>query len=158
VNRATVDAASTRVVGDEKVPVPSYTTPANTVDYTFYVDKAKAFINQHVLPFGAKLQALDSKFAALQNQQTITQAQYNALGAERDAIRNDYGVNGIPKGLELAQLFDSLPELDKAAVRALGLNIGEIAKTVQAAIIYSNLQKERLYVLSQKIEGRGEGE
>jgi|694.fasta_scaffold02880_3 hypothetical protein len=158
VNRATVDAASTRVVGDEKVPVPSYTTPANTVDYTFYVDKAKAFINQHVLPFGAKLQALDSKFAALQNQQTITQAQYNALGAERDAIRNDYSVNGIPKGLELAQLFDSLPELDKAAVRALGLNIGEIAKTVQAAIIYSNLQKERLYVLSQKIEGRGEGE
>jgi hypothetical protein len=158
VNRTTVDAASTRVVGDDKVPVPSYTTPANSVDASFYTDKARAFLNQYLLPFGTKLQALDSKFAALQNQQSITQDQYSALNAERDAIRNEFNINGIPKGVELGQIYDSLPELDKAAIRAGALSISEIAKTIQAAATYSNLQKERLYALSQKIEGRGEGE
>lgn len=155
VNRATLDAASTRVIGDDKVPTPNYTASSvsSTVDSSFYVEKAKEFLNQNLLPFGSKLQALDSKVTAAQNQQNITQAQYNALSAEADAIRSDYNVNGIPKGAELAKTFDSLSELDKAATRALGLNIGEIGKTVQAAILYQSQLKEKLYQLSLKIDG-----
>jgi hypothetical protein len=157
VNRATLDAASNRVVGNDKVPVPSYTATANPFTANNYLDKARIFIQNYLQPYYTKLQALEPKFAALQNQQSITQAQYNALSAERDAIRNDYNINGLPKSVELAIIYAVLPELDKNVIKGGPYDVNTIAKTVQATTTYSNLQKEKLSALSQKIEGRREG-
>jgi hypothetical protein len=156
VNRATLDAASNRVVGNDKVPVPSYTAKASPFTANDYIDKARLFITKYLQPNYTKLQALEPKFAALQNQQSITQAQFSALSAERDAIRNDYSINGLPKSVELVLIYTFLPEIDKNVIKGGPYDINTITKTVQATTTYSNLQKEKLLVLSQKIEGRGE--
>ena len=158
VNRATLDAASTRVVGDPKVPVPSYTARASTGTAQDYIDKATIFFNDLLNPSIQKLQALDPKFAALENQQTITQAQYSALNSERDAIRNNYNINGVAKATELVEIYNSLGAEDQATVKSSEFSINILTQKVQDAAAFSALQKERLYALQSKIEGRGEGE
>jgi hypothetical protein len=158
VNRATLDAASTRVAGDPKIPTPSYTAKAGTGTAQEYIDKATIFFNDWLTPTFQKLQALDPKFAALENQQTITQAQYSALNAERDAIRNNYNINGIPKATELVDIYNSLDAEGQRTIKASEFSINILTQKIQAGAAFSALQKERLYALSQKIEGRGEGE
>jgi hypothetical protein len=158
VNRATLNAASTRVVGDPKVPVPSYTAKTSTGTAQGYIDKATIFFNDLLNPSIQKLQALDPKFAALENQQTITQAQYSALNSERDAIRNDYNINGIPRATELVEIYNSLNAEDQATVKSSEFSINILTQKVQDAAAFSAAQKQRLYALSLKIDGRGEGE
>jgi hypothetical protein len=158
VDRATLNAASARVVGDPKVPVPSYTAKASTGTAQGYIDKATIFFNDFLNPLIQKLQALDPKFAALENQQTITQAQYSALNSERDAIRNNYNINGLPKATELVEIYNSLNAEDQATVKSSEFSINILTQKVQDAAAFSAAQKQRLYALSLKIEGRGEGE
>ena len=158
VNRATLDAASARVVGDPKIPTPSYSAKVPTGSAQNYIDKATIFFNDYLNPSVQKLQALDPKFAALENQQTITQAQYNALNSERDAIRNYYNINGLPKANELVDIYNNLDAEGQKTIKASDFSINSITKKIQDAAAFSTLQKERLYVLSQKIEGRGDKE
>jgi hypothetical protein len=101
---------------------------------------------------------LDPKFAALENQQTITQAQYSALNSERDAIRNNYNINGVPKATELVEIYNSLSAEDQATVKSSEFSINILTQKVQDGAAFSTTQKERLYALQSKIEGRGEGE
>ena len=158
VNRATLDAASTRVVGDPKIPTPSYTAKVPSGSAQVYIDKAIIFLNDWLNPNVQKLQALDPKFAALENQQTITQAQYDALNAERDARRNNYNINGLPRAIELVDIYNSLDAEGQKTIKASEFNLNSISQKIQASAAFSASQKERLYALSQKIEGRGEGE
>ena len=158
VNRATLDAASTRVVGDPKIPVPSYTAQVSTGTASDYISQVTAYFNEYLDPTIQKFEALNSKFAALENQQTITQAQYDALNAERDAIRNYYNINGLPKVIALIDLYNSLPASEQATIKGTEYSVNVITAKVQEAAAFSASQKERLYALSQKIEGRGEGE
>ena len=158
VNRATLDAASTRVVGDPKVPVPSYTAKTSTGTAQGYIDKATILFDDFINPVIQKLQALDPKFAALENQQTITQAQYSALNSERDAIRNNYNINGVPKVTELVEIYNSLSAEDKTTVKSSEFSINILLQKTQDAASLGASQKQRLYALSLKIEGRGEGE
>jgi hypothetical protein len=158
VNRATVDAASTRVVGDPKIPVPSYSAKAPSGSAQVYIDKATIFFNDYLNPSVQQLQALDPKFAALENQQTITQAQYDALNGERDAIRNNYNINGLPKAKELVEIYNNLDAEGQKTIRASEFSINILTTKIQAGAAFSASQKERLYALSQKIEGRGANE
>ena len=157
VNRATLDAASTRVVGDDKIPVPSYTANANTGNVTDYINKATVFLNEYLNPSGRGFQALLEKIAALQNQQTITQAQYDAINSERDAIRNTYNINGAPKATELGEIYNSLSETEKRALAGPYV-LRNIADKVLAGAALSRETGQQLKALSLKIEGRGEGE
>ena len=157
VNRATLDAASTRVVGDDKIPVPSYTANANTGNVTDYINKATVFLNEYLNPSGRGFQALLEKIAALQNQQTITQAQYDAVNSERDAIRNTYNINGAPKATELGEIYNSLSETEKRALAGPYV-LRSIADKVLAGAALSRETGQQLKALSLKIEGRGEGE
>jgi hypothetical protein len=143
VNRATLDAASTRVVGDPKIPTPSYSAKAPSGSTQDYIDKATIFLNDWLSPSIQKLQALDPKFAALENQQTITQAQYDALNSERDAIRNNYNVNGIPKAKELVDIYNNLDAEGQKTIRASDFSINSITEKIQAAAAFSSQQKER---------------
>lgn len=158
VNRATLDAASTRVVGDPKIPTPSYTAKANTATASNYIAKATAFLTDWLIPSEQKFAALDPKFAALENQQTITQAQYDALNSERDAIRNNYNINGVPKVVEITELYNLLAVDEKATIKGTDVDLNSILSKIRAVATVSTQQKERLYTLSLKIEGRGEGE
>jgi hypothetical protein len=158
VNRATLDAASTRVVGDDKIPVPSYTPNVSTGTASDYIDRTTAFFNNYLNPAGQKLTALDPKFSALENQQTITQAQYDALNSERDAIRNDYNTNAVPKVSAIVDSFKTLPADEQAKITGTEFSVNSIASKIQAIVAIAAQQKERLYALSLKIEGRGANE
>jgi len=158
VNRATLDAASTRVVGDPKIPVPSYSAKTPSGSAQVYIDKATIFFNDYLNPSVQQLQALDPKFASLENQQTITQAQYDALNSERDGIRNNYNINGLPKAKELVDIYNDLDAEGQKTIKASEFSINILTTKIQAGAAFSASQKERLYALSQKIEGRGEGE
>lgn len=158
VNRATLDAASTRVVGDPKIPTPSYSAKAPSGSTQVYIDKATIFFNDYLNPSVQQLQALDPKFAALENQQTITQAQYDALNGERDAIRNNYNVNGLPKANELVDIYNNLDAEGQKTIKSSEFSINILTTKIQAGAAFSASQKERLYALSQKIEGRGANE
>jgi hypothetical protein len=158
VNRATLDAASTRVVGDSKIPVPSYTTAPNTATSQDYIDKITAFINDWLSPTGQKLAALDPKLSALENQQTITQAQYDAINSERDTIRNDFNTKGAPVGTAAIELFNKLSAGEQAKTKGTDLYAPTVRTNIQALVALSTSLKERLYALSNKIEGRGESE
>ena len=157
VNRATLDAASTRVVGDDKIPTPSYTANANTGNVTDYINKATVFLNEYLNPSGRGFQAVIEKIAALQNQQTITQAQYDAINSERDAIRNTYNINGAPKATELGEIYNSLSEIEKSALAGPYV-LRSIADKVLAGVALSQQTRQQLNALQVKIEGRGEGE
>jgi len=157
VNRATLDAASTRVVGDPKIPTPSYTAKASTGNVTDYINKATVFLNEYLNPSGRGFQALLEKIAALQNQQTITQAQYDAINSERDAIRNTYNINGAPKATELGEIYNSLSETEKSTLAGPYV-LRNIADKVLAGAALSQQTRQQLNALQVKIEGRGEGE
>jgi ABC-type molybdate transport system substrate-binding protein len=94
----------------------------------------------------------------LENQQTITQAQYDELNAERDAIRNDYNTNGVPLGKQAIELFAKLSAEEQAKIKGTDLDTKTVTTKAQSVAALSTQQKERLYALSQKIEGRGESE
>jgi len=158
VNRATVDAASTRVVGDPKIPVPSYSTKPNTTTVQDYIDKITEFLNNYLNPAGQTFVALDSKISALENQQSITQAQYDAINSERDAARNNYNTTGITKGKEAYALFGNLSGSEQATVKGTDVDINKITEKIQSIAAFSRQQKEKLYTLSLKIEGRGANE
>jgi hypothetical protein len=158
VNRATLDAASTRVVGDPKVPTPSYTAKDNTGIASDYTTQATAFLNDLFIPAAQKFEAINPKIAALQNQQTITQAQYSAINSERDAALNNYVINVVPNGAALIELYGTLPTAEQVIIKDTELSVNAITTKVQAIQALLAQQKEQLYALSLKIEGRGEGE
>lgn len=164
VNRATLDAAASRVAGDPKIPVPDYgATPAIAKsEYQImaeeYVDKATDLINNVINPVGKSLQSVDVKISALENQQTITQAEYDAVLDELTAARAKYNTSGGAKYAEARAIYVKLPDW---AVRVIDAGpFSPIALVAKATYLVttSRTLRERMQVLGTKIEGRGEGE
>lgn len=158
VNRATVDAASTRVVGDPKVPVPSYTNQTSNATVAAYEAKVVSWKDTYYLPTTSKLEAISQKIAALQNQQSITQAQYNAINSERDAVRNYYNSTAIPAVAEISDYYASLSYDDRITASNGPYSQSKIRSFLDTVLAMSTTQKEQLYALSLKIEGRGANE
>ena len=158
VNRATLDAASTRVVGDDKVPVPSYTAQAPIEDSTAktlseeYLNKATILVNTIINPRAIALQALEPKLSALENQQSISQAAYDEIQNEYQNGREAYNSVVSVKVAELLSIYDKLPAkyqqiVDSGSISPTYINnTGLYIATTGASI------RERLQVLSTKIE------
>ena len=164
VNRATLDAASTRVVGDDKVPVPSYTAQAPIEGDTAqtlaqeYITKATPLVNTILNPRGRTLQALESKLSALENQQSISQAAYEAIQNEYQNGREAYNSVVSVKIAEVIDIYNKLPAryqriFESGAPEATLvsptsiINLARYISTTGASI------RERLQGLATKIEG-----
>lgn len=161
VSRATVDAASSRVVGDEKVPPPNYgpkQTIENQADGEAYVNKSTKLLNEYINPAGIGLEAVKTKIAALANQQSITQAQYDAVNNEFQNIRQTYNATAPALGGEVINLYDRLSKAQQQVVSGALNDPTRITNLIQYIVKMSKEIKEQLYQLSLKIEGRGEGE
>lgn len=161
VKRGTLDAASSRVIGDEKVPPPNYgprTTEENEADVTAYVDKSIELINKYVNPSGRALSAVKSKVEALANQQSITQQAYDAVNNEYQKIRQDYNSQAPALAGEVLALYNRLTKAQQKVADTYPNSPAKIATLVRAGVELSGQVKELLYTVSLKIEGRGEGE
>lgn len=163
VNRATVDAASTRVIGDDKVPVPDYgpkaDVVANQADIEDYVTKAFIYINQYLNPAGRGLQAVDDKLTALENQQTITPAAFSAINGEYNQIRQSFNSGARSEaGTQYLNAYNKLTPEQRVTASTLSTSPQSVVNKQSYIVEQSSQIRERLLTLSQKIEGRGEGE
>jgi hypothetical protein len=153
VNRATVDAATTRVLGNDKIPAPNYNP--HTVEN---IDARDAELNQgfaNIADYGDSLKArqaaLSQKISVLENQQTITQAQWDAVNSEREKIRDDYNNIGLPTIVgPVTELYNSsLPAVQRAFRDKLLLT----QKFLQQILAQGPVLNERIKALKPKIEG-----
>ncbi len=162
VSRGTVDAASNRVVGNDKVPPPNYgpkDTVENQADGEAYVNKSIELINKYINVAGRALSEVRTKMDALSNQQSITQQQYDAVNNEFQSARQAYNAQGPALASEVFAIYDRLGPSQKQVVNSFQTNSPtKIASLVQLIVQQSKQLKDQLYQLSLKIEGRGSNE
>ena len=150
-NRETVDAATTRVLGNDKIPAPSY---GPTVADAGAIDAGlrEGFIQ--TADFGdsikQKRDVLSQKVAVLENQQTITQSQWDAIEAERIAIKESFNAGLSTTINPTIERYNSAPSAVQRALKStLALTrkfIGQIVESIAALT-------ERVKALRTKIEG-----
>jgi hypothetical protein len=157
VNRATLDAASTRVIGNDKVPTPNYgpnVKVENEDDVRVYVEKATILINQYINVAGRGFLAVRSKIEALANQQSITQQEYDAVNNEFQSIREAYNSRAPALGAEVFSALNRLTPTQQRVVRAGGeTGTTRIISASKLIVEQSTQIKELLKQLSLKIEG-----
>jgi hypothetical protein len=162
VSRATVDAASSRVIGDDKVPAPNYgprIVAENQADVESFVGKAITLSNQYINPAGRAFKSVDTKLSALENQQSITSATWEAINNEFQQAREAYNIGGPALAGEVFSAFDRLtPAQQKVSLEQSPISTAKITSAVTYLATQSKQIKERLYQLSLKIEGRGANE
>jgi hypothetical protein len=159
VSRGTVDAASSRVLGNDKVPPPNYgpnVKVENEDDVKSYVDKATILINQYINVAGRGFLAVRPKIEALANQQSITQQQYDAVNNEFQSIREAYNSKAPAFSSEVFSAYNRLSPSQQRAAEAGGeIGTTRIRNSVRTIVEQSTQIKELLKQLSLKIEGQG---
>jgi len=153
VNRDTVNAASARVVGNPKVFTPNYgpSKPAPGL-----ADRQFAEIQASAAEVGEILQKvadafikLDANVSYLETQQVITDAQWTAISAERDAARETFN-SQLTKINAFNDLYNnSLPEnrtLNKPVFTVIQKGIANLREL-------SVSTKSRIAELSKKRQG-----
>jgi len=158
VNRATLDAASTRVIGDDKVPPPNYgpteTKIENQADVEDYADKAVIYINQYLNPAGRALFQLDAKLSALENQQTITPAEFSAVDNEYQQIRDTFNSSvRVEASVQYLEAFNKLTRVQRGNVNQLPTGPKNVQAKQALLIENSNKTRQRITQLKLKIEG-----
>jgi hypothetical protein len=159
-NRATVDAATTRVLGNDKIPEPNYgpgtkdslTDDAFTDKYTLlYAD----VLNNYVNPTGRIFQSVENKISALQNQQTITLAQWEAINSEFQAAREKYNAQAPDKIGELNSFVESGTTRQQRIINdeRLSFSLTKLQNLIQYLLKTTTEIKEQLRLLRGKIQG-----
>lgn len=162
VDRSTLNAASTRVIGDDKVPAPNYgprVVTENQADVESFVSKAITLSNQYINPAGKAFKAVDSKLSALENQQSITSSAWEAINNEFQQARTAYNSGGPVLASEVESAFNRLTSAQKTvALEQSPISPAKLNGAITYLASQSTQIKERLYQLSLKIEGRGANE
>lgn len=159
-NRATVDAATTRVLGNDKIPEPNYgpstkdslTDDAFTDKYTLlYAD----VLNNYVNPTGRIFQSVENKISALQNQQTITLAQWEAINSEFQAAQEKYNAQAPDKIGELNSFVESGTTRQQRIINdeRLSFSLTKLQNLIQYLLKTTTEIKEQLRLLRGKIQG-----
>lgn len=159
-NRATVDAATTRVLGNDKIPEPNYgPSTRDSLSDDAFADKYSLLyadvLNNYINPTGRIFQSVENKISALQNQQTITLAQWEAINSEFQAAREKYNSEAPAKIGEL----NSFVELGTARQQRvidderLSSSRTKLLNLIQYLLKTSTEIKEQLRLLRGKIQG-----
>lgn len=154
VQRPTVDAASARVIGNEKVPEPNYGPVAPEPDAEkrtiAEITRLATELAALIAKTDQELTALDSKVTALESQQNITDAEWQAVNAERQSVRSRYNAVVVPLNSQFIEVFNSANETTRVAYLPVGTRIRNALSTlVETAVGINNRVKE----LSKKIAG-----
>ena len=159
VSRATVDAAATRIAGNDKIPPPNYGPPApadESVGLT-QLKQIQAMLTEIVPLLNKRLKqvyAADDLVKPLQNQQQITSAEWEAANAAYQSGRAEYNEIVVPKLGELNALYDRA----ESRVRTItSKDITTLYEVLEAGLKISKNVKEQLASLQNKIAGTGPG-
>jgi hypothetical protein len=153
VDRATVNAASTRVVGNDKVPEPNYgptTPPAGLASQqSTALDAALAERSSILIETANAFASLVANLTNLESQQSITEQQWTAINAERDAVRASFN-SRLPQvnaaGVLYNNALESVRKEFKVRIIA-SLSLSKALATVNTET------KARIAELSKKRDG-----
>lgn len=147
VNRETLNAACTRVIGNPKVPALDYgPPPASSLDaINGLLNKFKESNADYL----AKIESLSGKVSALENQQNITQDEWNAIRQEFREIGQSSNRITEPLRIEVVELINRLPSTDRKTATAEYKSIeqGEF----KAAVAVGSAVLDRINLLKSKI-------
>ena len=154
VNRDTVNAASARVVGNPKVPEPNYgpavPNPGRDADITAEIVRLATELADLLAKTNQQLTTLDANIAALESQQTITDAQWEAVNAERLTISRQYNPTVVPLNAAFIETFNLASEDTRRAYLPLA---NRIRNALQELVGVAVAAKNRVNELSKKREG-----
>jgi hypothetical protein len=151
VNRETVNAASTRVVGNEKVPEPNYgpakPNPGRDAEITAEIERLATELAKLLDKTNQQLTVLDANISALESQQTITDAQWEVVNAERIAISKAYNPTVVPLNAAFIETFNSASEITRQAYLPVATRI---RNSLQELVGVAVAAKNRVNELSKK--------
>lgn len=154
VNRDTVNAASARVVGNPKVPEPNYgpvkPNPGREAEITAEITRLATELASLLATTNQQLTTLDANISALESQQTITDAQWEAVNAERIAISKGYNPTVVPLNASFIETFNSASEDTRRAYQPVA---NRIRNALQELVGVAVEAKNRVNELSKKREG-----
>ncbi len=154
VNRDTVNAASARVVGNPKVPEPNYgpvkPNPGRDAEITAEITRLATEIADLAAKTNGQLTALDANISALESQQIITDAQWEAVSAERISISKGYNPTVVPLNASFIETFNSASEDTRQAYQPVATRI---RNALQEIVTIAVAAKNRINELSKKREG-----
>jgi hypothetical protein len=124
VNRDTVNAASARVVGNPKVPEPNYgpakPDPSAAGIAESEIKRLATEIADLIAGTAKELATLDANISVLENQPTVTEAQWEAVNAERLAISKKYNPVATPLNAAFNEVyFNAAPQDVKERYQSL---------------------------------------
>ena len=155
VSRATVDAASSRIAGNEKIPPVNYGPPApvaaSAVETQLVALQASLVKVANLVNARAVILAnLNEKVTALENQQTVTQNEWAAVDAEYAANRTSYNAVVVPA------IGEYISARENADIRVRQVTAGDfrvLDEGILTVLERSKSLKERIRLLQFKIEG-----
>jgi hypothetical protein len=147
VNRATVDAASVRVVGNDKVPEPNYGPPPVSTTGVAEIIAAYDKVDQLIKDTTASFNDLTGLLTPLENQATITQQAWDNVNGIYQQIRQTYNSSS-----SLITTANSTYDKATPEARQQAINLRSILASRIQNLLERNAQfKTRLAELQKKI-------
>jgi hypothetical protein len=159
VNRDTVNAAITRVLGNPKIPAPNYgpaePVPGQDEETNAELKRLSTLISEGVATTIEAITRLTANVASLESRQTITAQEWEAVSNERSQVRAKYNSTIIPSIRQFNTLFDAAPEDINQAFAATSKRLGAETRQLVTNAVALNT---RVAELAKKIESDGTGE
>jgi hypothetical protein len=156
VNRDTVNAAITRVLGNPKIPAPNYgpaePVPGQDEETTATLKSLSTQITEGVATTIEAITRLTANVASLESRQTITAQEWEAVSNERSQVRAKYNSTIIPLIRQFNTLFDSAPKDVNQAFAATSKRLGTETRQLVTNAVALNT---RIAELAKKIEDGG---
>ena len=155
VQRLTVNAASTRIVGNDKVPAPVYT--AKPIDEDADVNAGAEILrlldqwSKGADQAQKRIEELKAKVSALEAQQTVTEQQWLTANSELNQLRNEYNAGPLKRLAEAGELYNASSEQVRRALRDRINDASGFARNVLVPAVQDI--KQRLAKLNEKIVG-----
>lgn len=154
VNRDTVTAAVTRVLGNPKIPEPNYgppePPPGRDQEITETIKRVATELAALIASTDQELNALNANIASLEAQQTITDAEWQFLNAERVDISKRYNPVAVPLNASLTEAINTASEETRKAYTPV---VNRVRNGLQEIVSKAVAAKTRVNELSKKIEG-----
>lgn len=153
VNRGTVDAATRRVLGNEKVPEPNYgpaePTPEQLSSDGQFIGQNFAQVAPAAATFTSKIEQLNSSIADLESKESIAYQDWAALDAQYLELINDWNENALNKYYNpaLERFNSTAPDIRRAQQSAADLAQNEVKKVA----VLSAATRKRINALKAKI-------
>lgn len=153
VNRETLNAACTRVLGNDKIPAPNYSaTVPDIAAIGSQLRKAFDAVADLLDETTAKFKTVDQNLTVLENQQTITQAQWDAINSSLLSARSYYNDRRLEITGTAYTLYETAPPIAQRIFAQVVKTTGEF---IRQAVAQSVALRARVKSLQAKIQGPG---